>query len=170
MRTALVEKTEEIFRQKMKQFLLDVVHLSSSTLSDPIIDRSQYTFIDSLVFSYFFKERFERVNPLDFQTALQAYHPSGIMVGLNKDWMNRYSFYRSDPAFLELTTILSSDKLDSLFFLMTELNLFISLPDFFHFVTSPPSSLTDEMIPAPHIEFTLFLLKKGILDGYGISI
>ena len=170
MKVGLIEEYEKKFRQKMKGCLLDIVHLGSSTLSDPIVDLSQYTFIESLVFSYFLQESFERVNPSDFQTALQTYRPSGIVVGLNKDWKNRYSFYKSDPTFLGLTTTISLDKIDLLYSHMDELNLFITLTDFSRFLSSSPSSTVDEVLPSSYIEVILFLLKKGILDGYGISI
>ncbi len=170
MKIIHVEEYELTFREKMRQFLLDVIQISSSTLTDPIIDMSKFTFVESLVFSYFLKERFERVIPSDFQTALQTYHPSGIMIGLNKEWKNRYSFYRNEPSFLEHTTSVSLEKVDLLFSQMTELNFFLSLPDFSRFVSLPPSSGTDEMISSSLLDFIHFLFKKGILDGFGISI
>ncbi|MHA2097011.1 MAG: hypothetical protein ACW98F_20580, partial [Candidatus Hodarchaeales archaeon] len=118
-----VEKLDHAFRQKMKEFLLELVELSSLSLNDPIIDLSQYSFVDSLVFSFFFKDQFEKITPTDFQNAIPVYRPLNIVVGLNKEWQNRYSFYKSDPLFLELVGSENRDNLNELIEKMANSNL-----------------------------------------------
>ena len=115
------------------------------------------------------EDQFEKISSTEFLNAVHVYRPSNIVVGLNKEWENRYSFYKSDPSFLEVAANVSLNKLEILLGKMSNGNLFISLPELYDFIELEKASNTTKVYSLRRYSLINFFLRKGIIDAYMVS-
>jgi hypothetical protein len=160
-------RSEEKITEKMNLFLTEFLEISSSDLLNPVIETSKYSFADSLFYSFFFREYFETLDHSTLKQALQAYGPDRMVIGLNREWKGRYSFYKNDPSFLKVMKGFNAERHEILLDKMDNTNLYISVQDFMHYIGKMESS--EKVEPNQQlIEFLAFVMKKGILELFTI--
>lgn len=180
LRKDQVETEDGTIRKKMKYVLGEVEKTSSDDLNDGLIDAEKYSFVESYVYSTFFRDGFEQLNDSSFRRLIQNCDPKRILITLDKAWSKRYAFYRNDRFFHELLTNFSNSTFDALIHKMKDFNLFISMHDFSLYVEqqesmsspkiSAPHDHEKKLFPQKHTDFLAFTLKKGIFDIYYVHL
>lgn len=163
------EKEERKMRRKADLFLNEFLEISASELLNPVIDTAKYSFTESLVYTFFFREAFEKLEHSTLQKMFQIYEAESIVIGLNQEWKGRYTFYKNDPSFLEVVKGFNQGRLEELLSKMSDSNLYISVQDFVPYMRNGESS--DSSKPDKQLtEVLVFLMKKGILELFTIHM
>ena len=164
-----IVKEEENIKRKADLFLTEFLKIGKSELANPVIDTIKYSFTESLVYTFFFREELEKMEYSSIQKTLSSYGSDNIVIGLNQDWKGRYIFYRNDPSFLKVVKGLNAEKIDIVLDKMDEANLYISVKDFVHYIGKMEDS---ESVGSNQklIELLAFVMKKGVLELYTIHL
>jgi hypothetical protein len=180
LRKDQVETEDRAIREKMNYIINEVEKTSANDLDRGLIEAGKYAFVESLVYTMFFRDQFEQLNETSFRGLIQNCDPKRIVMMLDKDWSNRYVFYRNERTFRELLTDFSNNTLDTLITKMKDFNLLISLHDFSLYIEQQ-EALSSSKVTTPHYDekrelsskhtdFLAFMLKKGIFDIFYVHI
>jgi hypothetical protein len=156
------EREEFTIRRDLLKFVKIIEDRYAEELEDPIFQKSAFSDVGTMIFSYFFRDKMSRIYHKQF-ASINEYiqYPKTLLFEITTRGAKLYTFYREYPKFTELLGDISKDEFDQLIYNMQDKNSMVSFQDCIdRFGESNSENI---------LELFKYLTNRGMFDAFNVE-
>ncbi len=156
------DREEYTLRKQMMNIIKIVEDTFTDALSEPIFQKSKFSGLETLVNSYFFRDKMSRIYQNEF-ASLNEYSnfPQSLLFELTQKGQTIFPFYRDFKQALDVLKVTTIDEIDDLIDFLTNKSSMISFQDCL--------DRFGEGRIGEIFEYLKLLTKKGVFDAYNFE-